>query len=161
MLEHPELDELAIAHLDCDAFYASIETRDDPSLEGKPLIVGWAGRRGVVTTASYEARKYGVRSAMPMFQARKLCPYAIIVSPNMKKYALAAGQIREMMLALTRRTSISRAPRGSTACRPRRRWRSSSGASRKRSASRSRWGSLTTSFSRNSPPISISRVDSR
>ena len=100
-VEHGELDELAIAHLDCDAFYASIETRDDPSLAGKPLIVGWAGQRGVVTTASYEARKYGVKSAMPMFQARRLCPHAIIVTPHMKKYARVAGQIRDMMLALT------------------------------------------------------------
>src|SRR5262249_33493883 len=73
----------------------------DPNLVGKPLIVGWAGQRGVVTTASYEARKYGVKSAMPMFQARKLCPHAIIVTPHMKKYARVAGQIRDMMLALT------------------------------------------------------------
>ena len=101
LVDHAELDALAIAHLDCDAFYASIETRDDPSLKGKALIVGWAGQRGVVTTASYEARKYGVKSAMPMFQARRLCPHAIIISPHMKKYARVADQIRKMMLALT------------------------------------------------------------
>jgi len=101
LVDHPELDELAIAHLDCDAFYASIEKRDDPSLEGKPLIVGWAGQRGVVTTACYEARKYGVKSAMPMFQARKLCPQAVVIPPKMKKYARVADDIRKLMLALT------------------------------------------------------------
>ena len=73
VLAHPELDSLAIAHLDCDAFYAAIEKRDDPSLNDKPLIVG-GEMRGVVSTACYIARKYGVRSAMPMFQAKKLCP---------------------------------------------------------------------------------------
>jgi DNA polymerase-4 len=101
LLAHPELGDLAIAHLDCDAFYASIEKRDDPGLGSKPLIVGWAGQRGVVTTACYEARKYGVKSAMPMFQARKLCPQAIVIAPKMKTYARVAEQIRELMLALT------------------------------------------------------------
>jgi DNA polymerase IV len=97
---HPELDELSIAHLDCDAFYAGVETRDDPSLEGKPLIIG-GGQRGVVLTASYEARKFGVKSAMPMFQALKLCPHAMIVRPTMSKYAAVAREIRGMLLKLT------------------------------------------------------------
>ncbi len=81
ILSHPELDTLSIAHLDCDAFYAAIEKRDDPSLNDKPLIVG-GEVRGVVSTACYIARTYGVRSAMPMFQAKKLCPQAVILKPR-------------------------------------------------------------------------------
>ena len=100
ILAHPELETLAIAHLDCDAFYAAIEKRDDPSLRDKPLIIG-GGTRGVVSTACYIARKSGVRSAMPMFQARKLCPQAIILKPRIAYYAQAAKQIRELMRALT------------------------------------------------------------
>ncbi|HEY4265412.1 MAG TPA: DNA polymerase IV, partial [Micropepsaceae bacterium] len=84
----------------CDAFYASVETRDDPSLKGKPLIVG-GGKRGVVLTASYEARKFGVKSAMPMFQALKRCPHATIVPPTMSKYAAVARDIRGLLLGLT------------------------------------------------------------
>ena len=100
ILAHPELNKLSIAHLDCDAFYAAIEKRDDPSLRDKPLIVG-GGVRGVVSTACYIARKSGVRSAMPMFQARKLCPEAVIVKPRIGYYAEAARQIRGLMRALT------------------------------------------------------------
>src|ERR1700757_1260260 len=85
------LHRLAIAHIDCDAFYATIEKRDDPSLRDKPLIVG-GGRRGVVTTACYIARKSGVRSAMPMFQAKKLCPEAVIIKPRIAYYAQSARQ---------------------------------------------------------------------
>jgi DNA polymerase IV len=98
---HPELSELSIAHLDCDAFYAGVEKRDDPSLEGKPLIVGGGGQRGVVATACYEARKFGVKSAMPMFQALKLCPHAVVIRPTMSKYAAVARDIRAMLLSLT------------------------------------------------------------
>lgn len=100
VLVHRELDALSIAHIDCDAFYAAVEKRDDPSLRDKPVIVG--GRtRGVVMTACYIARIYGVRSAMPMFQARKLCPQAVIVKPRMAHYAAVARDVRSMMRALT------------------------------------------------------------
>jgi len=97
---HPELQSLAIAHMDCDAFYAAIEKRDDPSLVELPVIVG-GGTRGVVSTACYVARRYGVRSAMPMFQARKLCPNAVVVKPRMSLYVEVAREIRKLMRDLT------------------------------------------------------------
>lgn len=97
---HAELFALTIAHVDCDAFYASVEKRDDPSLRDKPLIIG-GGTRGVVATCCYIARQSGVRSAMPMFQARKLCPDAVIIKPNMAKYVAVSRQIRAHMDALT------------------------------------------------------------
>ncbi len=97
---HPELFELSIAHMDCDAFYASVEKRDDPSLADKPVIIG-GGQRGVVSTACYVARIRGVRSAMPMFQALKLCPDAVIVKPRMEVYVAVSKQIRAMMQELT------------------------------------------------------------
>jgi DNA polymerase-4 len=100
MLAHPELDTLAIAHVDCDAFYASIEKRDHPELRDEPLIVG-GGRRGVVLTCCYIARTYGVHSAMPMFKALKLCPRATIVRPNMAKYRETGRAIRALMGGLT------------------------------------------------------------
>lgn len=100
LLDHPERDELALAHIDCDAFYAAVEKRDDPSLADKPVIVG-GGQRGVVSTACYIARIHGVRSAMPMFKALELCPHAVVLKPNMAKYAEVGHQIREMMFDLT------------------------------------------------------------
>ncbi len=100
ILAHDELSTLAIAHMDCDAFYASIEKRDNPSLAGKPVIVG-GGKRGVVSTACYVARINGVRSAMPMFKALKLCPDAIVIKPQMAKYVAVARQVRAMMRDLT------------------------------------------------------------
>ncbi|NWG54317.1 MAG: DNA polymerase IV [Hydrogenophilaceae bacterium] len=100
LVQHDEIGALAIAHIDCDAFYASIEKRDDPSLEGKPVIVG-GGKRGVVSTACYVARAYGVRSAMPMFQALKLCPDAIVLHGGMAKYVEEGRIIRKMMQELT------------------------------------------------------------
>src|SRR5215470_4281606 len=100
LLRHPELDTLAIAHVDCDAFYATIEKRDDPTLADKPVIVG-GRQRGVVLTACYVARTFGVRSAMPMFEARRLCPHASIVRPDMEKYARVGRQVRELMFKLT------------------------------------------------------------
>ena len=97
---HPELWDLSIAHMDCDAFYASVEKRDNPELEGKPVIIG-GGHRGVVSTACYVARIRGVRSAMPMFQALKLCPEAVVIRPRMEEYVKASRAIREMMEELT------------------------------------------------------------
>ncbi|MEM9872167.1 MAG: DNA polymerase IV [Pseudomonadota bacterium] len=100
IVQHPELFDLGIAHMDCDAFYASVEKRDDPGLEGKPVIIG-GGRRGVVSTACYVARIRGVRSAMPMFQALKLCPDAVIIKPRMHVYAEVSRAIRTLMEELT------------------------------------------------------------
>ncbi|MCP5368760.1 MAG: DNA polymerase IV [Hyphomicrobiales bacterium] len=98
---HGELRDLAIAHIDCDAFYAAVEKRDDPSLRDKPLIVGHAGGRGVVTTACYIARQYGPRSAMPMFKALELCPHAVVLRPDMAKYKRVSDQIRAIFRAAT------------------------------------------------------------
>jgi DNA polymerase IV len=100
LLRHPELHRLTTAHLDCDAFYAAIEKRDNPDLRDNPVIVG-GQHRGVVSTACYIARIRGVRSAMPMFTALKLCPDAIVIRPDMAKYAAVGRQVRELMLALT------------------------------------------------------------
>ncbi|MEQ1820333.1 MAG: DNA polymerase IV [Terricaulis sp.] len=99
-VEHAELGALSIAHLDCDAFYASIEKRDDPSLQPFPVIVG-GGKRGVVSTCCYVARAYGVRSAMPMFKALQLCPQAKVVHGEMRKYVDEGRIIRRMMEDLT------------------------------------------------------------
>jgi DNA polymerase-4 len=100
MLAHPELTRLCIAHVDCDAFYASVEKRDRPELRDQPVIVG-GGVRGVATTACYIARQYGVRSAMPMFKARKLCPHAVIVRPDFRKYVEESRRIFEHLRRLT------------------------------------------------------------
>ena len=100
LLRHREIDTLAIAHVDCDAFYATIEKRDDPSLADKPVIVG-GRQRGVVLTCCYVARTFGVRSAMPMFEARRLCPHASVVRPDMEKYARVGRDVRAIMFKLT------------------------------------------------------------
>lgn len=100
MLAHPELFSLSIAHMDCDAFYASVEKRDNPELADKPVIIG-GGRRGVVSTACYVARIRGVRSAMPMFQALKKCPDAVIIKPRFEAYVEASRAIRAMMDEMT------------------------------------------------------------
>jgi DNA polymerase-4 len=100
LVVHPERDSLSIAHIDCDAFYAAIEKRDDPGLRDQPVIIG-GGRRGVVSTACYIARTYGVRSAMPMFKALAACPTAVVVRPDMAKYAAVGRQVRTMMQELT------------------------------------------------------------
>jgi DNA polymerase-4 len=97
---HPELNFLAISHVDCDAFYAAVEKRDNPSLADRPVIIG-GGRRGVVSTACYIARIRGVHSAMPMFKALKACPDAVVIGPDMKKYDRVGREIRAMMQSLT------------------------------------------------------------
>jgi DNA polymerase-4 len=100
IVAHAELDRLAIAHMDCDAFYASVEKRDRPELRDKPVIVG-GGKRGVVTTCCYIARISGVRSAMPMFKALKLCPEAIVIKPDFTKYRTESRRILGMAGELT------------------------------------------------------------
>ncbi|MBI1262299.1 MAG: DNA polymerase IV [Rhizobiales bacterium] len=97
---HPELHNLSVAHMDCDAFYAAVEKRDNPDLRDKPVIIG-GGTRGVVSTACYIARIHGVRSAMPMFKALKACPEAVVVRPDMAKYVKVGGEVRQLMRELT------------------------------------------------------------
>src|SRR5437868_8323949 len=100
LLRHEQLNALSIAHVDCDAFYATIEKRDDSTLADKPLIIG-GGKRGVVATACYIARTYGIHSAMPMFKARTLCPHATVISPDMAKYVKVGREVRKLMFELT------------------------------------------------------------
>jgi len=100
VVRHPELLTLTLAHIDCDAFYAAIEKRDNPSLADKPLVVG-GGRRGVVSTCCYIARRFGVRSAMPMFKALQLCPQAVVIRPDMEKYAAISREVQAIFLDAT------------------------------------------------------------
>ncbi|MGO4571068.1 DNA polymerase IV [Microvirga sp. 2TAF3] len=100
LLRHRERDSLSIAHVDCDAFFAAVEKRDDPSLADKPVIIG-GGKRGVVSTACYVARTYGVRSAMPMFKALQACPHAVVIKPSLDKYRIAGRAVRDLMFELT------------------------------------------------------------
>src|SRR6478736_9367173 len=100
LVYHRELDRLTLAHIDCDAFYASVEKRDNPELADKPVIIG-GGKRGVVSTACYIARIHGVRSAMPMFKALEACPQAIVIRPDMEKYVQVGRQVRALMQELT------------------------------------------------------------
>ncbi|MBK5957081.1 DNA polymerase IV [Rhodoplanes elegans] len=100
LVRHSNLDRFHIAHVDCDAFYAAVEKRDRPELRDLPVIIG-GGKRGVVSTACYVARTFGVRSAMPMFEARRLCPDAVVIKPDMPKYAEAGRTVRAMMRQLT------------------------------------------------------------
>ena len=100
LARHAELYSLAIAHIDCDAFYAAVEKRDNPDLKDKPVIIG-GGKRGVVSTACYIARIQGVRSAMPMFKALQACPEAVVIKPDMEKYVHVGREVRAMMQTLT------------------------------------------------------------
>ncbi|KQV82750.1 DNA polymerase IV [Rhizobium sp. Root1220] len=100
LVRHKELYDLTLAHIDCDAFYASVEKRDNPELADKPVIIG-GGKRGVVSTACYIARIHGVRSAMPMFKALEACPQAVVIRPDMEKYVRVGRQVRALMQELT------------------------------------------------------------
>jgi len=100
LLHHPELFDLSIAHVDCDAFFASVEKRDNPDLADKPVIIG-GGKRGVVAAACYNARVYGVRSAMPIYKALKACPHAVVIKSSMANYAYEGRRIKNIMRELT------------------------------------------------------------
>jgi DNA polymerase IV len=100
LVRHPALPSLTLAHIDCDAFYATVEKRDNPEIADKPVIIG-GGKRGVVSAACYIARTYGVRSAMPMFKALALCPSATVIGPDMAKYVRVGREVRQAMQALT------------------------------------------------------------
>jgi DNA polymerase IV len=100
LVRHPALPSLALAHIDCDAFYATVEKRDNPDIADKPVIIG-GGKRGVVSAACYISRTFGVRSAMPMFKALALCPSAIVIRPDMAKYVRVGREVRHAMQALT------------------------------------------------------------
>jgi DNA polymerase-4 len=100
LVHHHTLPSLTLAHIDCDAFYATVEKRDNPEIADKPVIIG-GGKRGVVSAACYIARTYGVRSAMPMFKALALCPSATVIGPDMAKYVRVGREVRQAMQALT------------------------------------------------------------
>src|ERR1700748_2818854 len=100
LVRHRALASLTFAHIDCDAFYATVEKRDNPELADKPVIIG-GGKRGVVSAACYISRTYGVRSAMPMFKALDLCPSAVVIRPDMAKYVRVGREVRRAMQALT------------------------------------------------------------
>lgn len=96
-----EASEFRIAHLDMDAFFAAVEQRDDPTLRGRPVIVGGLGGRGVVATASYEARTFGVHSAMSMQHARRLCPRGAFLRPQFDKYRRTSSQVMTILRAVS------------------------------------------------------------
>jgi DNA polymerase IV len=100
LVRHHALPALSLAHIDCDAFYATVEKRDNPQLADRPVIIG-GGKRGVVAAACYISRTFGVRSAMPMFKALALCPQAVVISPDMAKYVRVGREVRQAMQALT------------------------------------------------------------
>src|SRR5438045_4672142 len=100
LVRHRQLPSLTLAHIDCDAFYATVEKRDNPELADKPVIIG-GGKRGVVSAACYVSRTFGVRSAMPMFKALALCPQAVVIRPDMAKYVRVGREVRQAMQTLT------------------------------------------------------------
>ena len=95
-LESQSTNLRKIVHVDMDAFYASVEQRDDAALRGRPVVVAWKGRRSVVCAASYEARRFGVRSAMPFVTAERLCPQAVFVPPDFPRYKTVSRAVREI-----------------------------------------------------------------
>jgi len=95
------MDKLTIMHIDMDAFFASVEENDNPKLKGFPVIVGGLSKHGIVTTANYEARKYGVHSAMPIFMAKEKCPHGIYVSPRMDRYREVSSVIMDILYEIT------------------------------------------------------------
>jgi DNA polymerase-4 len=101
-----ESSQLSTAHVDCDAFYVSIELRRRPELRGLPVIVAGSGPRAVVTTASYEARRYGVGSAMPAARARRLCPQAVVLAPDFTTYREASREVMEIVRAHVERVEV-------------------------------------------------------
>jgi DNA polymerase IV len=101
-----ESNELRVAHLDADAFYVSIELRRHPELKGRPVIVAGSGPRAVVTTASYEARKYGVGSAMPAARARRLCPQAVVLAPDFTTYREVSREVMGIVRAHVERVEV-------------------------------------------------------
>src|SRR3954463_10670597 len=90
-----------VLHVDMDAFYASVELRTRPELVGTPVIVGGLGSRSVVLSATYEARAYGVHSAMPMMRARRMCPQATVIAPDHHKYAESSRGVMEIFRSIT------------------------------------------------------------
>jgi DNA polymerase-4 len=99
--EDPSVDEAPILHVDIDAFFASVEILDDPTLAGKPVVVGGPASRGVVASASYEARRYGVRSAMPTAIARRLCPNLVVLPGRFDRYEAYSRQFHDVVRDLT------------------------------------------------------------
>ncbi len=104
--ESPEPSGLSTAHIDCDAFYVSIELQRRPELRGLPVVVAGTGPRAVVTTASYEARRYGVGSAIPAARARRLCPQAVFLPPDFPTYREVSGQVMGIVRAQVERVEV-------------------------------------------------------
>ena len=113
LVRHRALATLALAHIDCDAFYATVEKRDNPEISDKPVIIG-GGKRGVVAAACYIARTYGVRSAMPMFKALALCPQAAVIPPDLAKYVRTGREVRRPWHRLSPALAVPRPPRRSS-----------------------------------------------
>src|ERR1700752_495978 len=98
--------QLRVAHIDCDAFYVAIELLRRPELRGRPVVVSGSGPRAVVTTASYEARRYGVGSAMPASRARRLCPEGVFVSPDFASYRDASAKLMAIVRSHVERVDV-------------------------------------------------------